>query len=202
VAGGTWLGLNATGLFVGVTNRFGVPKDGRRSSRGKLVTEALTAPSASALHKTLATLAAERFNAFHLLYADRTSAYVTWSDGEFLRQETLGSGVHIITERSLGGDDRARTELIRKGWTRIGSEAQLLGELPKLLRMHTGDPLGSLCVHAPSQHYGTRSSLILLLASLGGDSRFLWAEGSPCAVPYRDESRLLQALGQGATAGV
>ena len=49
VAGGTWLGLNAHGLFVGVTNRFGVPKDERRSSRGQLVANALKIGSAAAL---------------------------------------------------------------------------------------------------------------------------------------------------------
>jgi uncharacterized protein with NRDE domain len=34
-AGGTWLGLNARGLFVGVTNRFGAAKD-RRARRTRL----------------------------------------------------------------------------------------------------------------------------------------------------------------------
>src|SRR5262249_18053979 len=197
-AGGTWLGLNAAGLFVGITNRFGVPKDPRRSSRGQLVTEALLAPSASVLHQQLAGLAPARFNAFHLLYADRTTAYVTWSDGERVLQETLPPGVHIVTERSLGGDDRARTELIRKRWPRIQSEDELLDELPMLLGVHTEDPLGSICVHAPALNYGTRSSLILLLAASLGRSQFLWAEGSPCQVPYRDQARLLQELDQAA----
>src|SRR5262249_49106759 len=32
VAGGTWLGLNWFGLFVGVTNRFGVGRDDKRES--------------------------------------------------------------------------------------------------------------------------------------------------------------------------
>src|SRR5690349_8113988 len=53
-AGGTWLGLTPTGMFVGVTNRFGVPKDGKRSSRGMLVVDALRKPTAAALHADLA----------------------------------------------------------------------------------------------------------------------------------------------------
>jgi uncharacterized protein with NRDE domain len=38
-AGGTWLGLSASEVFVGVTNRFGVPKDATRESRGTLVVD-------------------------------------------------------------------------------------------------------------------------------------------------------------------
>src|SRR5262249_40925103 len=112
VAGGTWLGLNASGLFVGVTNRFGVPRDVSRASRGMLVLEALSASTARDLHAELATLAVSRFNAYHLFYADARDAFVTWSDANSLQQATLGPGVHVITERSLGGDDRARTELV------------------------------------------------------------------------------------------
>jgi uncharacterized protein with NRDE domain len=37
VAGGTWLGLHDSGLFVGVTNRAGSPRDASLASRGQLV---------------------------------------------------------------------------------------------------------------------------------------------------------------------
>jgi len=40
-AGGTWLGVNAGGLFVGVTNRSAGPRDSSRRSRGLLVLDAL-----------------------------------------------------------------------------------------------------------------------------------------------------------------
>src|SRR5262245_27376544 len=52
-AGGSWLGLNEYGLFVGITNRAGaVPAPGERS-RGLLVTAALREPSARALNHRL-----------------------------------------------------------------------------------------------------------------------------------------------------
>ena len=82
VGGGTWLGLNENALFVGVTNRFGAEKDQTRQSRGILVVEALRSHSAAALHATLAALAPTRFNAFHLVYTDGVSCFVTWSDGK------------------------------------------------------------------------------------------------------------------------
>ena len=114
-AGGTWLGLNPRGLFVGVTNRAGVHRVADRRSRGLLVTDALRAADVPSLHQELAALPADRYNAFHLAYADGTSAGLTWSDGERLHQELLGPGLHVITERSLGaGDDRERVAQLRR----------------------------------------------------------------------------------------
>ena len=42
--GGTWLGLNAMGVFAGITNRFMAPNDPTRSSRGSLPLLALEEP--------------------------------------------------------------------------------------------------------------------------------------------------------------
>ncbi len=193
-AGGTWLGLNSAGLFVGVTNRFGVPRDDRRASRGVLVTQALRSHSASALHQALTSTPADWFNAFHLLYADRWGAYVTWSDGDTLTQEQLSPGLHVVTERSLGGDDGARTEMIRSRWSAFGSEEPTEDALAALLRIHAEDPIGGTCIHAPAMNYGTRSSMILFLGEAIKSTRFLWAEGHPCTSRYASQESALRAL--------
>jgi uncharacterized protein with NRDE domain len=195
-AGGTWLGLNAAGLFVGVTNRFGVPRDERRASRGLLVVDSLRHAGAADLHRDLASTPADAFNAFHLLYADRKQAFVTWCDGIAVRQEELKPGVHIVTERSLGGDDKARTELVRRHWDAMGdSPVPSLEKLMNLLRLHgETDPVGGTCVHLPAFDYGTRSSCILLLGNSLTSSRLFWAEGSPHQSKYADRADLLQLL--------
>lgn len=186
LAGGTWLGLTGAGMFVGVTNRFGAPKDDARASRGTLVVEALRAPDARTLHAQLAATAPRRFNAFHLLYADARDAFVTWCDGEVLQQAALPPGVHIVTERSLGGDDHQRTEAIRSalaGKTH-GGRVPPLEELQALLRIHhPDDPAGSTCVHLPDWGYGTRSSLVLQLPA-GAPPVGFWADGPPCVTPW------------------
>src|SRR5262249_50702626 len=64
-AGGSWLGLNDRGLFVGITNRAFAPLDPSRRSRGALVIDALRAPSALDLHARLAALDPREYNAFH-----------------------------------------------------------------------------------------------------------------------------------------
>lgn len=196
-AGGSWLGLTRTGLFVGVTNRFPAERHPERASRGTLVVEALGASSAAALHRQLSTLAASRFNAFHLLYADATDAFVTWSDGDAIHQEQLTPGLHIVTERSLGGDDRARTTLIRERWPQVSPNGAVptptaLQQL--LAATRPDDPLGGVCVEAPEWNYGTRSSLVLFRAETLSQSRVFWADGRPDRTPFIERPDLVAAL--------
>ena len=195
VGQGTWLGLNAKGLFVGVTNRFGAPKDDTRESRGLLVTQALRATSAAALHALLATLSPGRFNAFHLAYSDGNDCFVTWSDGENLGRERLGAGLHLVTERSYGAvpqlptgpagrSEPERVRFIREKLLVLGPHPS--GEaLQKLLGTHRPEaPLDSPCVHLPDFGYGTRSSLVLFKEPRVEDSDWRWAEGPPDRTPY------------------
>lgn len=196
-AGGTWLGFTRGGLFVGVTNRFQAPKHDDRESRGTLVVEALKAPDARSLHQSLGALPPRRFNAFHLLYTDGSDAFVTWSDGEVVRQQALAPGLHVVTERSLGGDDHARTSLIRERWPQVSPNGAL--PTPEALQAllattRPGDPLGGLCVEAPEWNYGTRSSLVLFHARALRESRFFWAAGRPDRTPFVERPDLIDAL--------
>ena len=184
VAGGSWLGVTDSKMFVGVTNRFGAAKDDARASRGTLVIEALRAEDAAALHGQLASIPARRFNAFHLLYADAQFAGVTWCDGDEVHQDILVPGLHIVTERSLGGDDRQRTEHIRTALAgkTVDGRVPSPEELQSLLKIpDPQSPVGGSCVHVPEWNYGTRSSLVLYL---GETPRAFWAEGSPCVTPF------------------
>src|SRR3954468_4047366 len=56
VAGGTWLGVNPSGVFVGITNRYLGSQDATRVSRGALVVDALALGSARAIHDALASV--------------------------------------------------------------------------------------------------------------------------------------------------
>lgn len=196
-AGGTWLGLNRHGLFVGITNRFPAEKHDGRQSRGTLVVEALRATSARALRATLERLSPARFNTFHLLYADADAGFVTWSDGAHVHHAELQPGLHVVTERSLGGDDHGRTRLIEAAWP--GLERQ--GGVPTaaalqglLARVNPDDPAGSVCVDVPAWNYGTRSALVLAVAPRLADSRWYWADGRPDVTPFVEQPELIRAL--------
>lgn len=195
VGHGTWLGLSALGLFVGVTNRFGAPRDDTRESRGQLVVEALRAPSIAALHARLAQLSPARFNAFHLIYSDGDDCFVTWSDGKELQQEPLGHGLHVVTERSYGAVPMLRTAgALHREPERVRFIRARLAELgprptPEALQKLLGTyrpeaPLDSPCVHLPDFGYGTRSSLVLFKEKRVEDSDWRWAEGPPDRTPF------------------
>lgn len=195
-AHGTWLGLNRHGLYVAVTNRFGAERFAERESRGALVVEALQWPTPRALHQHLATLAPTRFNAFHLLYGDVREAFVTWSDGAALHQQALEPGLHVVTERSLGGDDHARTELIRASWPQPRPDGSPDVEAVQRLLASTrqDEPFGGVCVDVPAFDYGTRSSMVLSLAPTLEHSRWWWADDRPDRTPFVERPELLRGL--------
>lgn len=188
VAGGTWLGMSAAGVFVGITNRYLGPQDDARTSRGALVAEALALPSARAIHEAMASVPASRHNGFHLVYADADDVLATASNGTHIAQLTLGRGVHTITERSFGaGDDALRRARIDAAWSRLADPRQPLDldRLSQLLTEHDEtDLLGATCIHIPGLQYGTRSSSAIALAADRARSRMLWAEGPPCTTPF------------------
>jgi hypothetical protein len=195
-AGGTWLGVNAHGLFVGVTNRHGAPRDRRLASRGQLVAQALQAPSVEQLHQSLRALAPRTYNPFHLLYADAAGhAGLTFCDGRRVEQRWLGPGLHVLTERSLGaGEDGARTAGAQ-GLVKGRAGPPPLEAWAEVLRVHGEDnPRDGTCLHAPALGYGTRSSFLLQLAPEASLARCAWTEGPPCTSPFLEGTALLREV--------
>jgi uncharacterized protein with NRDE domain len=196
VAGGTWLGVNAHGLFVGVTNRAAHPRDPARRSRGALVVEALAARSAEELHEKMGRVDPRAFNGFHLFYGDRASARVSWSNGEALAQEILPPGLHVVTERSFTGAPVAREHWIRDAWARTVAGREPSAETIGLILAHhdDADPFAGVCVHADAYDYGTRSSSIYLLRDELAESELYFSEGRPCASPFERVDELASVL--------
>jgi Transport and Golgi organisation 2 len=195
-AQGTWLGVNAHRLFVGVTNRHGAERDSRLSSRGQLVAEALRVPSVEALHARLAELGPRVYNPFHLLYADATGrAGLTVCDGTRVWQERLLPGLHVLTERSFGaGDEAARVARARATFG-DGRESLPLEAWEETLRVHSQqDPREGTCIHAEAVGYGTRSSFLLALSPDCSADACRWTEGPPCTSPWVDGSALLKGV--------
>jgi hypothetical protein len=196
-AGGTWLGLNARGLFVGVTNRANGPRDTSRRSRGLLVRDALRAPSARELHARLREVRAADYNGFHLAYADLDAAFATWSDGERATQLELGPGLHVITERSFGAaDERRRGLVLGKLEARLARDpAPTADELRALLAFHgpPDAPFDAGCVHVEAVGYGTRSAFDLVVDGAGRPSAS-WTEGPPCTSPADDLTDVVRGL--------
>jgi uncharacterized protein with NRDE domain len=219
-AGGTWIGYNDAGLFVGITNRPVVESTAERS-RGLLVDDALREPDTrSAVRLVERAVEADAYDGFHLVVADRTAAVLLRWDGR-LRIDRLRPGVHVVVNSgaALGGGgavidvfrtpesdaidaDRAAEQAANARGVRAaltpdpGETADAwLDRAAAVL----GDHEFGVCVHANG--YGTRSSSLLRLDDDddddddddgGGTYRF--ADGPPCETPYRrvetDESQV------------
>jgi uncharacterized protein with NRDE domain len=185
-AGGTWLGVNDAGVFVGITNRR-APPDPNRRSRGELVLEALAAADHRQARAAIAGLDARAYNPFHLLMADRGGAAVVWSDGETLHELELAPGIHWITERSFGAGASERHATLDRWAAELAPmpSAPTLATWTTVLSDHRSrtSSLDGVCVHADALDYGTRSSTVLELGDGPGELRFFHAVGRPCATP-------------------
>jgi uncharacterized protein with NRDE domain len=189
VAGGTWIGLSAAGVFAAVTNVFtGAPPDASLRSRGELVGLALALPSARAARAALESVPATQWNPFHLAVADATGEAFLWRhDGEGpARFSPLAPGLHVVTERAADGSD-PRALAVRAAWP-TEPDLGALGGL--LARDGPGEPI---CVHL-GEAYGTRSATVLRLAGAVASSDLLTADLAPCTAPLEDRSALLAAL--------
>jgi len=191
LAGGTWIGVGASGLFAGITNFHaspGHPPDPDRRSRGEIVSRMLGEPSAAAARELAARTEAAAYNPFHLLVADAATAFLWWYDGEGASLEDLGPGLHVATERDPRGRD-PRGEAMRARWPVEPSPERLRD----LLATHAGPAGPGMCIHL-GEIYGTRSSAVIRMAPALGHSELFAADGPPCTTPFEDRSDLLVAL--------
>ncbi|GAB3311921.1 hypothetical protein EI982_04150 [Haloplanus rallus] len=213
-AGGTWIGYNDAGLFVGITNRPMANPTAERS-RGLLVDDALREPDArSAARLVERAVETDGYDGFNLVVADRSGAFLFEWDGR-LRTHRLDPGVHVVVNSgaALGGggavvdafrtpgpdddDDGDPNRAAEQAANARAVRAALTpepGEAADAWLDRAGTVLGDhefgVCIHADG--YGTRSSSLLRLDDDGGTYRF--ADGPPCETPYRrvetDESQL------------
>lgn len=161
-AGGTWIGTNRSGLFVGITNRFMAGRDPLRSSRGTLTRQALTCASAQQALKKVLSWQAQDINPFHLLIADAHDAFVVWHDEAQLHHDVLVPGIHVITEQSFGAGDSTRERFVHAQCQRMLDE-QLVNDdqLRAMLAVHHDRAFADVRVSLPQYNYGTRSSMLI-----------------------------------------
>jgi len=195
-AHGSWLGVNAYGLVVGLTNRRlsdeQVNNDNRRS-RGLLCLEALHQRCPADVATWLASEAPDRYNPFNILVMDAESAFWVAYDGK-PEMSWLEPGLHILANRDLNDSQSCRAQRARdlvepvQHWPLD----KLIPHLEGTCRDHQKDMTDreALCLHRDDTQYGTVSSSILALASDLENSRYLYASGHPCAATYHDYSYL------------
>ena len=211
-SGGTWMGANAHGVFVALTNqRQYEPPDPDRTSRGEIVFDALAEVDVSSVDLLLETVDGREYNGFNLMYGDASELRVAYArpDRARIEIESLGDGVWVLPNDRIGSPDfpKARRAhaladpLLAAPWedTERALHALLADhERPPIAEVPP-PPAGSrftheillhiqsLCVHTPV--YGTRSSTVLALGR-GRVERYLYADGPPCTAAFDDLTHL------------
>jgi uncharacterized protein with NRDE domain len=197
-AGGTWIGVNDAGVFVGITNRWASVAGGGERSRGLLVRDALGATSAEAATRIVENALREhRYDGFNLVLADENAAvFVEW-DGT-ARVRNLSPGVHVVVNVGADGEffepdhrpemgpeqaDNA-TRVQEALWPEPGERP---GEWLDRASVALADHDYGVCVHSDGPDttggYGTRSSSLVTVHD-DGRVDYQFAPGPPCETPY------------------
>ncbi|OAN53938.1 hypothetical protein A6A04_13695 [Paramagnetospirillum marisnigri] len=117
LAGGSWLGLNHTGVVAAILNRMGTlgPEAGKRS-RGELVLEALDHADAMDAAEALSGLRAQSYRPFNMVVADNRDAFWLRADGRTVTRHAIAPGLHMLSALEL--DDHASPR-IHAYWDRF-----------------------------------------------------------------------------------
>ncbi|GAA0244068.1 NRDE family protein [Haladaptatus pallidirubidus] len=178
-AGGTWIGYNEHGLFVGVTNR-SAEIDGDRS-RGLLVRDALShESSADALGFVRDELAKRQYAGFNLFLADSDEATILQWDG-VLETTPLDPGYHVVVNEGMDYDAPKSKRILHAVLPDLGENGSV-GEWRARVKTVLRDHDIGACVHGDG--YGTRSSSIVAIDSAGVGT-YEFADGPPCETAYR-----------------
>jgi uncharacterized protein with NRDE domain len=195
--GGTWFGLNAHGLVIGLTNRRmheDQVNDPQRRSRGLLCLDALRCRSAAEAAALLSAEPPERYNPFNLLMMDQHA--LLWAAYEDKpRFQPLPPGLHVLTNGNLNDVETIRIQRARRLLQHAPALewSHCLPLLEEVCRDHEQGvkERETICIHRDHERYGTVSSTVLALTPQIAGSVYRYAHGHPCTMPYEDYAGLL-----------
>jgi uncharacterized protein with NRDE domain len=198
-SGGTWLAINDSGVFAGLTNQ---PRDAKadpsRRTRGELPLALTThADARRGVDDFLAHHRPEDYNGSWLLAGDRdTLSFIDFTGSVQARAEPLAPGLYVLENRPLGAPS-PKAEAVARALGDLPDAETALGRFQDVLTGHTeaqpagpGTPRSSAnCVHLDG--YGTRSSCLIRCDADAGSAPKMWvADGPPCHEPFVDVSGL------------
>ncbi|MEY4566276.1 MAG: hypothetical protein RLY14_1246 [Planctomycetota bacterium] len=193
--GGTWLGVNQHGLFVGLCPRKTESPIYGSKSRSVLVREVLkSSTSEKGVDKALEELSVHRFEGFNLIIADHETGWFIKSedDHEVVRLE---EGLNIVGSHELNDPRDERVQLARRLLTlqTLDSPVKFLAVASqKFARSPVGEGRPSMVVRNPG--FGTVSSTLIALSPKPRDAIFQYAAGAPDSAKYEDYSPLLRDI--------
>jgi uncharacterized protein with NRDE domain len=194
-AGGTWLGVNQNGLFVGACNRTRLVVPSAPRSRGLLCRELLRANSArQAVDMALEELSGNKYDGVNFVIADAESGWVVHGteDAEVVELE---EGLSIVSHGDVNDIRDERQKLARRLLTlqTLDSSVKFLAVASKAFaRPPSGPDRPGMVVRGKER--GTVSSTLIALGKKPRDAIFQYANGSPDEAKYEDYSPLLRDI--------
>ena len=193
--GGTYLGMNQNGLFVGLVRRrkYGVVQNPR--SRGVLCRELLRLTSArQAVDHCLEELHTGEYDGVNFVIADRECGWVVHSGNETEVVE-LKPGLSIIGKNDVDDYKDERVQMARRLLTlqTLDSPVKFLAVASKVLARGPGLP-GRPSMVVRSEVESTVSSTLISLGSKPRDAIYQYSNGSPDQAKFEDYSPLLRDI--------
>lgn len=194
-AGGTWLGVNQNGLFVGASNRFKLAIPASPRSRGLLCRDLLRANSARhGVDMALEELSANKYEGVNFVIADAESGWCVHG-GDDLHVVELDDGLNIVSNMDLNDLRDERQKLARRLLTlqTLDSAVKFLAVASqRFARPPAAEGRPGMVLKGKER--GTVSSTLIALGKKPRDAIFQYANGSPDTARYEDYSPLLRDI--------
>jgi uncharacterized protein with NRDE domain len=194
-AGGTWLGVNQNGLFVGAANRPKLLSPTAPRSRGLLTRDLLRANSARhAVDMAMEELTSNKYEGVNFIIADAESGWAVHG-GDDPEVVELDDGLNIISSYDLNDVRDERQKLAKRLLTlqTLDSAVKFLAVASKAFaRPPAAEGRPGMVVKGKDR--GTVSSTLIALGKKPRDAIFQYANGSPETARYEDYSPLLRDI--------
>jgi hypothetical protein len=194
-AGGTWLGVNQHGLFVGACNRPKLLPPARPESRGVLCRELLRCGSSPrAVDMALEELSSGKYDGVNFVIADAESGWVVHGGDDYEAVE-LEEGLSIIGNGDVNDLRDERVKLAQRLLTlqTLDSPVKFLAVASKVFARPASAP-GRPGMVMRDRERGTVSSTLLALGKKPRDAIYQYADGPPDGTKYEDFSPLLRDI--------
>ncbi|MDP6442445.1 MAG: NRDE family protein [Pirellulaceae bacterium] len=194
-SGGTWLGVNQHGLFVGASNRPKISAPIAPRSRGSLCRDLLRAGSARrAVDLALDELATSKYDGVNFVIADAESGWVVHGGDDYETVE-LQEGLSIIGNSNVNDQRDERVQLASRLLTlqTLDSPVKFLAVASKVFaRRPVAPDRPSMVLRGKTR--GTVCSTLLSLGEKPRDAIYQFANGAPDETKFEDYSPLLRDI--------
>ncbi len=194
-AGGTWLGVNQNGMFVGACNRSKLIPPLAPRSRGVLCRELLRCGSARhGVDQAMEELSSGKYEGVNFVIADSESAWAVHGGNEVNVTE-LYEGLSIISNNDVNDSRDERVKLAYRLLTlqTLDSPVKFLAVASKVFARAPSPP-GRPTMIVRGKERGTVSSTLLSLGIKPRDAIYQFANGAPDQAKYEDYSPMLRDI--------